>query len=262
MIDVQSTKSRLLYRAQKRFLWTVTGIILAVIFVVFLANYLFVVRKIEFVSESPFYTEEQILEASGLSLGDKMFSFSAEDVRADMLRKLSYFADVRVTKVFPSTVEISFEEISGTMYVDVIGSHYILSPEFRVIARAGEEALEHTRRMHVICTSVDRCVVGEEISMTDTEQLALLQEIYRCLDKNGAVDQITYLDATDRFHISLNVNGKWDVALGDSSELDYKIRMLIKVVEKAHLDYGADATGSIDVTGVTEAITKIYAESE
>lgn len=260
MTQNMQVKQKNLYRARKRFLVWFTAVTLAILFVLFLVDQFFVVRHIRVLDASPFYTEEEIVAATEISLGNKMFSFSEEDVRLDMLRKLSYFSDAKVQKKFPSTIEISFEEIPGTMYVDVGEEHYILAPDFYVIARASESDLAVKTRMHVITTSVTRCIVGEKVVISDTEELKLLEKIYSALEAEELDSQIEYLDATNRFHITLNCAGRWEIDLGDSSELAYKVRMFKKVIESAEAEYGPGVGGKIDVTGVREAITQIYTE--
>lgn len=253
-------KKKNIVRAQKRFLILFTALVLALLFFLFLVDQFFVVRRITVTSQSPFYTEEEIVTATGIYVGEKMFAFSEEETRLEMLRKLSYFSNARIRKKFPSEVEISFEEIPGTMYVDVYEEHYILAPDFSVIARASEEDLAVQTRMHVITTDVTRCVVGEKLILRDETHMALLEKIYAALSAEGLAEQVEYLDATNRFHITLNCSGRWEVDLGDSSELEYKVKMISGVIASADEEYGPSAGGKIDVTGVREAIVQLYTE--
>lgn len=246
--------------ARKRFLVIFTGAVLALLFFLFLIEQFFVVREIRVVTSSPFYTEEEVISATGISVGQKMFSVSEEECRLEMLRKLSYFSDAKIRRVFPSVVEISFEEIPGTMYVDVFEEHYILAPDFSVIARATENDLAVKTRMHVITENVVRCVVGEPVVLRDAEQLELLKTIYAALDAEGLAEQVEYLDATNRFHITLNCQGRWEVDIGDTTELAYKVRMFKGVIESATAEYGQKAGGKIDVTATREAILQLYSE--
>lgn len=260
-ISTSASKSMNLNRARKRFLVTFTAVLLALLFVLFLVEEFFVVRNIRVLTSSPFYTEEEVVSATGIELGEKMFAFSEEETRLELLRKLSYFSDATITKKYPSDVEISFVEIPGTMYVDVFDEHYILAPDFSVIARATEDDLAVKTRMHVITEDVVRCVVGEKVVLRDEEQLALLEEIYSVLDSVGLAEQVEYLDAKNRFHITLNCSGRWEVDLGDSTELEYKVKMLKGVMESATEEYGGQVGGKIDVTAGREAILQLYTDS-
>ncbi len=255
---MQKTKS--LNDARKRFLIGFTAVLLALLFFLFLVEQFFVVREISVVSQSPFYTTEEVISASGISIGQKMFAFSEEESRLEILRKLSYFSDATVKKRFPSTVEISFEEIPGTMYVSVYDEYYILAPDFSVIARANEEELAVKTRTHLITDEVVRAVVGEKVVLRDESSLQLMERIYACLSENGLAEQVEYLDCQNRFHITLNCAGRWEVDLGDSSELDYKVKMLCGVIESATEEYGQNAGGKIDVTAGREAILQLYSE--
>ncbi len=251
-------QKRSIESARRRFVIVFAVVLLAVLFLLFLVDRFFVIRTFEVKTESPFYSEEEIIAATGLSAGEKMFSFSEEEIRLEMLRKLSYCSDVTVKKHFPSTLTIEFEEIPGTMYVDVVGEHYILSPDFLVIARATDTDLAVRARTHLLTTEITRCVVGEAIVLENESELPLLQEIYAALDEEGLMEQVEYLDAKNRFHITLNCKGRWEVDLGDSTELDYKVRMFKKVIESAEAEHGPDTGGTIDVSGVREAIVQIY----
>ena len=253
-------RAKSLEQARKRFLIVFTSVVLALLFVLFLIEELFVVREIVVKSESPFYSAEEVVEATGISLGQKMFAFSAAETRMEVLRKLAYLSGVEVKKVFPSKVEITFEEIPGTMYVDVHDEHYILAPDFTVLARASDADIAAASRIHLITTGVLRCVVGEPIVLRDGAELDLLKEIYASFSEAEMVSRITYLDATNRFHIELNLDGRWDVDLGDSSELSYKAKMLRGVTESAADEYGQNALGKIDVSAAREAILQLYNE--
>ncbi len=253
-------RAKSLGRARKRFLIFFTAALLALLFCLFLIEEFFVVKNIVVKSNSPIYTEEEVIAATGLSPEQKMFSFSAEETRMEMLRKLPYFSGVQVKKVYPSTVEITFEEIPGTMYVDANDEHYILAPDFTVIARASEEDLARNSRIHVITEEVVRCVVGESLVLRDEAQFELLKTVYAALSEEEITPQVEYLDATNRFHIALNVSGRWDVDLGDSSELVYKVKMFKGVIESASAEFGPNTGGKIDVTNAREAILQRYSD--
>jgi len=248
----RSRKQRTKAAARRRFLYAALITVLVLTAAALLIENFFVVRELRVVSTSPFYTADQVRAATGLEIGQNMFSFSEKEIRSDMLRKLSYFSDVRLKKIFPSILEISFEEIPGTLYMEVAGATYILGPDFYVIAKALPVELEITPRAYLITRRVMRCVVGEPIVFEDDTQLETLEQVYRVLERYGEAENMTFIDIQNKFKITLCYADRWDIQLGDAMDMEYKTRMLLQVLK----EYTAEDGGTIDLSEVTRAIVK------
>ena len=99
---------------------------------------MFYVSSIEVVGAS-YYSEEAIVEASGIKIGDEMLMLDRVAVGNKIFEKLDYVNGVKIRSGF-NTVKITIEENANLMYTEFVGKYYVLNREFRVLNAVEDEA--------------------------------------------------------------------------------------------------------------------------
>lgn len=224
----------------------VTLVFLVVCFFVF-----FRVSEIR-VENNEIYTDGQIIENLTFAMDDNLFSFKAAEAEEALRKALPYIGEVEITRKLPGVITVTVSERKAEMTLVLGEDAYLLSGDLQVLGRIGGG--EITAGMTRIATSsVERCLVGENVTFVDTRTADYLKELYRCLSDNGLMKKVREIDMVSRFDITLNYDDRFTVYLADIDNMDIKIRFLVEILKK--LD-PAD-TGYINLADHREAAVRL-----
>ena len=191
------------------------------------------------------YTAWDVAEASGIRDGDGLLGLSKAKVSARICEKLRYVDSVRVGIKLPDTVYI---EITERMVVyaiaDTQAAWWLLNAEGRILDKTdADTAKTHTR---ILGVSLQNAVVGEQAVAAEPaaeeaadlplvsgkSQLDAAIQVITALEKNGIMGNIDTVDVTDPTALSVLYEGRFQVSLGDTSRLVYKIGQMKGAIEK------------------------------
>ncbi len=194
--------------------------------------------KIVKATGSKLYTEKQIVKSSGISEDNNLFTLSAEAVTENLVRNLPYIDSVELKRELPDKITIVVNDATeyACFYADDV--YYVISQGGRVI-NAYTEQPENT---FLIEGCKAKCKVGKIIEFDDVKKKDLVFSIAENLDdKNVFINKI---NVSDDFNITLTVEGRFNVILGNKTNLDKKIAQLATMIESMD----KNATGKIDLS--------------
>jgi len=201
------------------------------------------------VSGAEKYTPWQIKEASGIQDGDGLLGLSRAKISARIRAKLPYVETVRVGIKLPDTVNIEITERT-VMYAieDADAAWWLLNADGRVIDSSDVAAAKnHTR---ILGVKIQNAVVGEQaiaaepIVETTAEtiptlppvsgktQLSAAVQVLTALENNGVMGNVDTVDVTDPGAVTVLYESRYQVSLGDTARLDYKIASMKAAIEK------------------------------
>lgn len=215
------------------------------IFYVFLAlvlalsgGYLLITRYFvinEFVvSDSVYYTAQDIIDAADLNLGESLFTCFDGKVEEKICTLLPYIANTDVKKRFPDKIEITVEEQDGVMYLQLGYESYAVNRDMKVLGKVKETQ----NKIELCVNGVRRCIVGETVRLNDDEDAELVKTLYGALYDADVQDKITKIDVTEHFDIHFNYDDRFEVYIGDEELLDFKIKIFEKVIADFPNDSG------------------------
>ncbi len=248
------TKKRISRETLRRIL-IMGGICVAVILSMII---FFRVRNVE-VRGGSYYTPEEIVAAAGTENGDNLLIISRGDIAGNIMAKCPYVSSVQVTRQLPDTVVIHIQEYDATYAVrDSAGDYYLISADGKAADQITEAvAADHikiedlTIRTPEIGSLVSvMAPQGQEIAAQG--QLDALKAVLKSVEDSQLLKQITSVSVPSSYEISLWYTDRFEVKLGDTSELDYKLNYLKTVVDSQK----TYATGIIDLTESAEG--KVY----
>lgn len=204
------------------------------------------------------YTAWDIREASGIQEGDNLLTLGKAKVSGKIIAGLPYVEKVRVGIKLPDTVNIEVEESDITYAIQAEDSGWwfinsqgrILEMTTGIIAEyftkiegvriavpvAGQQAVASgTQNTAVSETTGDAAAeTGAPTAPIDTvnadDQLTVALAILQNLEKNGIVGEVTGVNVADLYNLELTYEDRYQVLLGDSSQLDKKIRSMQEAV--------------------------------
>ena len=226
-------------------LLTVVGVVMALVLGL---SVFFKVETIQ-VSGAQVYSEWTIREASGLKEGDNLLTFSHARSAALIKANLPYVDTVRFGIKLPDTVNIIVKEDEVVYAIkDQNGQWWLMNSDGRIVEMGdNSRASNHTQVLGVVLENPvadERAVAMEVVSnetvaegetvpivtTTGAQRLTAALQILKALEQNDIVGEAASVDVTRIEDIILWYGTRYQVNLGDSSRLDYKIACMNDVI--------------------------------
>ena len=246
---VQSVKKR------KKIMRILFGALLGIVFLAMLLlvldKWYFRVRKIT-VSPSSLYTEEELIAACRLEKGSRLFGVDTKEVKRGIEERFAFLKNVEVRISLPDTVKVSFQEKMGEIALTLGRETFAVDSDLTVLARIDKN--DAASRLGLTAEGVSKCIVGKKIEFFDTSVPGILSDLVQALDNEGMLGSVRSLDLRDKFNLRMDYMGRFEVLLGENTDLDLKLKMLKQVMK----DYSPDDTGEADVSDPNDVYVLPY----
>ena len=229
---------------QKRIL-----IMAAVVAAVVLSMVLFFrVRSVE-VTGSAYYTADEIRAACGVAQGDNLLTLSRARIAGNIMAELPYVSTVQVTRRLPDTLELTVTEYDVTYAAQgADGASYLITADGKITEKIDETAA----RGHIAVTGLQLAdpVVGQQLTVAGDDDVAAqgqhdaLCALLQALEEAGLTKKAASVAVPSSYELSFWYGDQYEVKLGNSENLPYKLAYLEKVLESL-ADY---QTGTIDLS--------------
>ena len=205
------------------------------------------------ISGAEVYDPYVIEKNSGIEKGDNLLTFSRPRAGALIKANLPYVDTVRFGIKLPGTVNIIIEEDEVVYAIkDQVDAWWLINSEGRVVeAGTGSKAANHTQVLGVRIESPEPDTIAAAVEAVSTEtypegdpnagapvpvvqtnaqRLTAALKILRALEANDIVGSAASVDVTRLEDIILWYGTRYQVNLGDSSNLEYKISCMNDVI--------------------------------
>jgi len=209
------------------------------------------------VVDNEIYTDEQIMEHPPFAVGDNLFSFDAEEAEGALRKALPYIGDVQIKRELPAGIKVTVSERKADMTLVLGDEAFLLSGDLQVLDKIGGNDIT-TGITRLKTGAIDRCIVGETVVFAESRAANDLRELYACLVQNEMTDKVLSIDMTSRFDIRLDYEGRFEVYLASSDNMDIKIRFLAGIIEKLK----PDDSGYINLSNHREAAVRLDEKAE
>lgn len=265
---------------RSRFLLHLASVVAVVLAVVLGMSIFFKVENVT-VSGCNKYTPWEVAEASGIETGSNLLTISRAQISGNIMAKLHYTDSVRVGIILPDTVNIEITEMDSVYSIeDAAGNWWLMNDEGKLVeqvnsvsakdytqilgvriepAQAGQQAVAYeTGTATIPVTGPDQDEeVGEEteepttlpentptiaVGITDAQRLQTALQVVRQLSNSSICDKVDSVDVSKLQTLELWYDERFQINLGDTARLDYKIGALKATIDKmeayesGHLD--------------------------
>ena len=251
--------------SRNRFVLHLATVVAVVLALVLGLSVFFKVERIE-VSGCQQYTAYEIQQASGISEGDQLLAFSRAKAAGRIIAQLPYVKNVRIGITLPDTVNIEIEETRVTYCVEgADGLWWLMDSEGRVVQMAEENS--PAKLTQVIGVVINEPAVGEmatafqqsqtqtdaegntiPVTVTAQQRLDAVIRIAGYLENCGIIGQAASINVTDLFNIEVWYGTKFQVLLGDSTDMARKIEYLKSIVD----DYAVNRPYEIGILDISD----------
>jgi len=246
---------------------TVAAVVLAVVMGM---SIFFKVEKVT-VSGCSKYTPWDVAEASGVETGSNLMTISRAQVSGNVISNLPYVDTVRVGIILPDTVNIEITELDVVYSIqDIAGNWWLMNADGKIVEAIdtvsaknytqvlgvrletpaiGQQAVaqEEERTTVPLIDSEDETGETEEptqqetidettptiaVGVTGAERLNTVMTVLKELSSNSITGQIDSVDVTTLNAVELWYDGRFQINLGDTNRLEYKIGALKATVNR------------------------------
>lgn len=223
-------------------------LVLVVTAVVLLNTVLFPIEKITIKGET-IYKAEEILNASAINKGDKLFSISQSKTKELLTTKLPFIKDVKLDKKLPNEIIITVTPDVEKFSISHNNRYVIVTENYKFLEQKAK-----AKKGTIIVKGVELVPneIGKEIAFKNEDKKEAFLNIINYLTKYNLT--VTGVDVTNLAQLKATVNSGIEVNFGTSKDIDYKIQYLkaaLKTIKE-------DAKGSMDFSGWTTSNPKGY----
>lgn len=233
---------------RNRFILHLATVVAVVLALMLGLSIFFKVGKIE-VAGCQQYTPWQIQQASGISEGDQLLTFSRARASGKVISALPYVKSVRIGISLPDTVKIEIVETRVTYAVqDTNANWWRMDSDGKILEQAPDGlgvldvqitgvTLENPKIGEQAVAYEDQQTVTDEqgnvipVTVTSAQRLSAVKTIASYLELNGIIGDVVSVDITNVFDIRMWYEQQYHILLGDTQQLSLKISCL-----KAFLD--------------------------
>lgn len=198
------------------------GVAIIALFVL-LKTRLFPIKNIS-AKGSQVYESSQIIKASGIKSGTPIMSFSNSKISNRISEKLPYVDTVKINRTLPDTVALIVSDAKDYFLFTLEGKHYAVSKKYKVLSVCDEapEGLIEVSAKNVELN------VGKEVVFKKNQTKELFELITTYLEEKKI--SINAIDLTNTSHITIKVEDKFEVNLGNKANLEEKINHLAGMI--------------------------------
>lgn len=210
------------------------------------------------------YSYEQIVEAAGIRGGENLLTLNKAKISGRIITKLPYIKSVRIGIKLPDTVNIEVVEMNVAYAIEGQGdSWWLMDSTGKVVEKVSASAAKSYTMIYGVqieepqigypAVAVEPQIAtdasGQTVPVTirGSERLDTVVTILQHLENNGVVGQAKSLDVSNMGNIELWYEDRFQVKLGDTTNLLFKIKSMKQAIDQQQ-DY---QTGIMDVSFTT-----------
>ncbi|MDP4109270.1 MAG: FtsQ-type POTRA domain-containing protein [Bacillota bacterium] len=193
------------------------------------------------------YSQEEVLDASGIRTGTNMFLINKFTTINRMFSKLVYLDEIRIRRKLPDTVEIIVSDTEPAAAVEISGKYWLLDKRGKLLEPVSEEKAKQAGIVKGL--TAQSAAAGEIIEPDDKDKLQKLTEFFAAAYKSGIAGDIGDIDFTKIYNVSFSYGNRFTVLIGEASDFDRKFRFLLSVKERL----SPSDRGVIDLTDAESA---------
>ena len=175
------------------------------------------------------YTQEEVVEASGLSTGDNLFLMDKYEVAGRIRSALNYVESVRITRSLPSTLHIVITESRFTVAVEQEGVLWLVSGTGKIVDTVTPGKGEYAM---VTGLELQDPKIGQSIVSENENSCAVLLDLLQNLRSKNMLGDVQAIHLEDAALITMRYLDRFTVQIPWNADMDYKLNYLLAVVDR------------------------------
>jgi cell division protein FtsQ len=203
------------------------------------------------------YTQEEILAATGIQMGDNLYQLNKNQLSQQVLQSLPYTRSVSIRRSLPNAILITVTEWDAVAQIvpaqsDEIPEGETAAQEPWLISVGGkllEQAPADSTAMTVTGLTPLSPEAGTKLTVPEEQQtkLSALLSLLEEMESQEILSGVSEIQLGDT-QIKLRYLDRFDVKLPINGDFHYQLRVLQKGVEEINKRHGEQAEGTMDLT--------------
>ncbi len=193
------------------------------------------------------YSDQELLEASGIREGENLLLIPGRTIAGRMEREMPYLREVRVVIRLPEQVLLQVEETTAAAAVRSDGTLWYIDSGGKLLERASEDGgLAVVTGITLLAPSE-----GTRMAVDSGEDLArrALLGLLQALEAHGLTGSVQSIDLSGASAVSMRYEGRLTVRMGLTDDFDYDMKMLQSIwTDYIQGQWSEDDTGTLDLT--------------
>ena len=187
------------------------------------------------------YSDEEIIDASGIDIGDNLFFINRFSASSRIFAKLPLVEEASIERSLPNKIIISVDESYPLAYVGWEGQSWMMTGSCKLLGSGEGPELDGLIRVLNITPVSPKA--GEILVLDEADNLKLtyLQTLLRAMQQMDMTRDVTELDMENSADPTFRYLGRFTVRMGPNDNTDYKLRMLLSAVAQME----SDVTGTV-----------------
>lgn len=206
------------------------------------------------VEGNSYYDDATVAQMAGIAEGDELFGWNMQDACNALIKAYPYASDVYISIQF-FTVKIEVVEKPTVMYAEYQGQYFSIDRDLRVleIKADGEEAFSPFLRVKLPTLEVVQ--VGQKLQFVNDEMdLSYMTTLLNILGENHLLEDVTYVDFSERFSLSFVLSNSVRVEIGELQEMEKKLKLLGEELQQKPINHNIYEV--VDVSNTSKAIRR------
>jgi len=172
------------------------------------------------------YSPEIIVDSSGLFAGDNLLFINTANISQVIREELPFISEVKITRKLPDTVLIEVSESTAVASISFYGELIIIDSSGRVLARRTAEdfslpGVDTEKLIDIRGVEIDDAPLGSILKPEFGTELKLqyVQDILTVMEREGLIDDVSYLDVSNIVNVYFGYLGIYRVILGGRTNL-------------------------------------------
>jgi cell division protein FtsQ len=190
------------------------------------------------------YSDEQIIEASGIDEGDNLFFINRMSASSRIFSRLPFVESASIERSLPNKIIITVVESSAVAYVNWEGQSWMMTGSCKLLGSGiGDElnGLIQVKNVTPVSPSAGEILT---VDSSDSLKLTYMQSLLHAMETLGMVGDVSELDMQNAASPTFRYLDRFTVKMGANDNTEYKLRMLLSAV----MQIDEDMQGTIDLS--------------
>lgn len=193
------------------------------------------------------YSAEQVIEASGVEIGDNLWRTTSEKLTKSTAVALPYVKSVKVSKVIPSGIQIEVTETTAVYSTEKNKKYVLIDGTDKVLedsaTKKGDTVL--IKGLELLNTKP-----GTTFTVKSADSLNIAKEIVADAEEIGL--NLTEIDVSQANRLTAVYKGRIRLEFGSRSEMAEKLKMAREIIKKLETE-GNKNEGTINLKSVSKS---------
>lgn len=200
------------------------------------------------------YSEEEIVEAAGLTEDTHLYSFSSRAVREAVTLRCPYVRTLDVTRQAPGTVLFRIDEDTAVFYAELYGETRALSGTLRVLDVIAPDEAKDAHLIRLRLPPIAEAIEGRVLVLSDERYARQIREIAGEVSASELRDRITTIDLRRPYSLRMVCDHQYQLNFGTADDVGVKLRIAQAVLADSVFQTSIKAEIDLTTTSSTSVV--------